>query len=415
MNLNLQHPQVATTDTPPPPYWERTQEEQAGVVEFVASGELYHIEDDTGQSRRLAEGWCSLGGIDWQDEDVPPAVFEGAVEEYAKKNPIILWDHKREFPLGRLLEWEVSTEGLFVRFQVLDARHFDNPDTSEILKNCDQVWALMRRGIVRGLSWDGRARKRYVWSAELNQYVKQPVQILMSEITVTPVQVHPGAKVTGVNTLSKALRICKALVLGPTDDASRGVQPMDPKLKAALEAQKAYAEALHSLGDGAELPPELIEAEEKISKALGLQQATPPPPANPVKPADPPALGADLQEAISKALGPLQQKIDSLDARVNGRAPLRRQVGGNPDPVSNPKPGDRVEMTVEEQTSKALKMGGNVRDGKLDRGTGKPVRGVTGEDLMGLVMMNNGMTLNWPGKPPEISLPTLDHLMELAA
>lgn len=367
--------QIATPDTPPPPYWERLDDGQVANVEFVASGDLYHVEDPN--NRRIVEGWCSLGGVDWEDEEILSTALPQAVEVYARKNPVILWDHKREFPIGQLLEWEVSERGLFVRFRILDASDFDDPD-SEILKKCNEVWGLVRRGIVRGLSWNGRARKRHVWSHDLRQWIKQSVEILMSEITVTPVQVHPGAKITGVNTLSKALEICKALRLGDKGE------PMDP-IKAAQEAQAAYVAALKALPDGATLPSELVENHEAVNKALGIE---------------PPA---DLSEAINKALSPLQNKIAQLESKLGGPAPLRNRVGEGND-GANGRPGERNGAEVfYENISKALEIGGDVRDGKAKRGTGERLF-LTGPDLMGMYLVANDCQLNWKrSQKPDIS------------
>ena len=398
------HIHVATPDTPPPPYWERMDDAQSAIVEFVASGNLYHIEDPTGQNRRIAEGWTSLGGADWEDEDVPPHTLLDAVEAYARKNPVILWDHQRDKPIGELLEWEVTEKGLFVRFRIFDERDFDDPK-SELLALCNQTWSLLRRGLVRGLSWDGRARKRWVWSDDLGKYIKQPVEVLMSEITVTPIQVHPGAKVTGVNTLSKALRICKALRIGGSA-ITTGENPMNPKVKAAMDAQAAYAASLADLPDDVELPEELLTNEEGITKALGLggSQEPPvePPQENEPPASNPPAfqMPPELQEAITKSLEIGQQNAAAIAALSGEVAPLRNQVAHD-DPGANPRPAGGAPSTYERMT-KALELGSQVRDGKLNRGQGEPAI-VSGPDLMGMHMAMNGMKLDWTGRKPEIT------------
>lgn len=404
MTPHVYNPPIAAVETPPPPYWERVDGGEAAIVEFVASGELYHVPDP--ENRRIAEGWMSLGDVDWQDEDVPSVILGQSIAAYARKNPVILWDHKRHFPIGQLLEWEVSEKGVFVRFRILDASDFDDPD-SEILKKCNEVWGLVRRGLVRGLSWDGRARKRYIWSTELGKLIKQPVEILMSEITVTPVQVHPGAKITGVNTLSKALTLCKALELG-----DKGETSMSEELKAA---QDAYLAALHKMPDGSTLPPEILNNHEQITKALSLEPAPPPPQEPPPKAST--TLPSELQEAITKALEPLQQKVGDLESKLNVPAELRNKVQHGNAPASNPRPGSEPTPGEQfhEQITKALQLGSQVRDGKLQRGHGERVS-VNGEDLMGACMIAQGLQLNWreKGYRPDITLPTLQPLMERA-
>lgn len=416
-----QAPTISTPDTPPPPYWERLDEAQVASVEFVAGGDLYHVDDDSGQNYRIAEGWCSIDGIDWEDEHVPASVFQNAVDAYAKKNPTILWDHKRDQPIGVLMAWEVDKQGLFVRFRILDERDFDDPENSDLLRLCNQTWSLIKRGLVRGLSWNGRARKRFVWSSELGKYIKQPVEILMSEITVTPIQVGPGAKITGVNTLSKALEICKALTLG-----AQGEKTMDPKMKAAIEAQKAYLASLGDLPDGAELPKELLEIQEGINKAMGVSgqpqnntqtqqptqttqqpstQTTQQPQSSQTQNPAQGGTASEVHEAITKALAPLQQQVQQLNDKVNGPGPLRNRVGHDGDnPTSTARPGDRSNGSdFYENVSKALHLGGDIRDGKLKRGTGERSR-VSGYDLMGMSLVAHGAQLNWkPHLSPDIS------------
>lgn len=397
--MNIE-PFVATASTPPPPYWERIEGAEAALVEFSESGKLYHIEDPTGQNRRLVEGWTSLNGADWEDEDVPSHVFLGAIEEYYRKNPVILWDHQRDKPIGELLEWEITDQGLFVRFRIYDSRDFDNPN-SAMLALCNDKWSLVRRGLIRGLSWDGRARKRWIWSADLGKMIKQPIEILMSEITVTPIQVHPGAKITGCNTLSKALRITKALRLRGGATTGANAMPMTPEQQAAFDAQQAYVAALKALPEGVEPPAEVITNQEAITKALGLKQ---PPAQPPVAPAQP-AIPADIMEAITKALAPTMSLVEQHTAAIaaisNQAAPLRNQVAHDDNPVGQPRPNAGAPDMYERMT-KALDMGGQIRGGKLERGQGEAAM-IGGPELMKMHMAINGMKLSWNGRQPDIT------------
>jgi hypothetical protein len=196
------------------------------AVHFIVSGSVEHIDDPLGLNRRLFEGWMTLGGIDFQKMEVTPEAFEDAFRVFLAKNPVVVWDHKRHLPLGRILAMTLyPDEGVFVQGEVFrfddpvfafweEQELIDNDDIPNIQRNCDQVWALMQTGVIRGISWHGDTlRCQYVYSEQLGEYVEQHTQVTIKEVTVTPIQVHPGAQITAVNTLAKALELTKALPL----------------------------------------------------------------------------------------------------------------------------------------------------------------------------------------------------------
>lgn len=383
MDLNLVHP-PADPITPLPP---GSGDDSVG---FEANGELHHIPDATGDNRRLFEGWVSLVGVDWQDEEMPTSVFEAAIAAYMAKNPVVLWDHKREFPIGRVLKMSAYPDkGIWMRGYIFDERDFDGQG-GEIQQKADEVWPLMKKGHTRGLSWSGRARRRWVWSPELGKYIKQPVEVLIHETTVTAIQVHPGAKITGINTLAKALEIAKALPLGASQQD--GERTMDEKLQALQAAQETALQALHDLPDGTEIPTNLILAQEKISKALGIEKPAEAPPA------DPPA-----EDPISKALEPLMEQLKAQQEQISqltgAPAPVRNRVDHD-DPAGAAPPPSEEGMGGMELISKALEIGGDSVNGVSEKGQGK-AHGASGVDIMKLFMITNRHRIECVGKRPQ--------------
>lgn len=377
--------QFAPTTPPPPPYGSPEI-----AIRFDAGGDLHRIVDPSGQDRRVWEGWASLEGIDWEDEDYPAAVFENAMRLYTAKNPVVLWDHIRDMPIGQITEWQVVPQrGVFVRGYVFDQRDF--PYGGNILAKCNEVWPIVQSGHIRGLSWVGVARKRWVYSEDLGKPIKQATEILIHEITITPTQVNPGAKITGVS-VAKAIQTCKALTIGDTQMSIEKVK----------KAQAQYLAALHELQDGQELPSDLVTNQQQINAAMGL------------KPQE------QTVEDASKSLKNLEEQIAKQQAELEvlkGKAaPLRNQVSHQPGSSSSPKPseGGHDFMDV---VSKALEMGGSIRDGKLNGGTGEAVQPVPGPDLMGMYMVRKGLALNWPDQAhrPQISFsPAAQALMARA-
>lgn len=168
------------------------------------------------------------------------------------------------------------------------------------------------------------------------------------------------------------------------------------------KAQAQYLAALHELQDGQELPSDLVTNQQQINAAMGL------------KPQE------QTVEDASKSLKNLEEQIAKQQAELEvlkGKAaPLRNQVSHQPGSSSSPKPseGGHDFMDV---VSKALEMGGSIRDGKLNGGTGEAVQPVPGPDLMGMYMVRKGLALNWPDQAhrPQISFsPAAQALMARA-
>jgi len=324
---------ASATNIPAPP--------EGASTTFVAfelgAEQVYHIPDE--QGRRLIEGWASLRGIDWQDEEILPESFIEGAKEYLLKNPVLLWDHTRSLPIGRVLELAVLDAGLFMRAELFrpgdeDLRNVQPLESASdasfqsFLAKANEVWWGIKNGSIRGLSVRGRTRRRAAWSAELGRFVPQGVQTLIYEISVTSAQVHPASRITGLNTLAKALQMTKALALWR--------DPMDEKTKKALEAQQVYVEALKSLGDNVELPQDLLVGHVAITKAIQIEEE---PAAKPAAPPAPPAMDeAQISKAIADAVAPLQDELNRLKgtpAPIRGRITLQ----GAPD-GAQPKPTD---------------------------------------------------------------------------
>lgn len=234
---------------------------------------IQHIDDPTGQDRRLFEGWASLGGIDYQDMEIAPGAFESMAEEYLRKNPVILWDHIRHLPIGTVHSLTFADEGLYLKGEIWRLEDLDWDDeeetrkakskdevfvgTENIAKKCDQVWKLIVSGKIRGLSVRGKARQYVpVYSESLQQYVPRVTEFLLYEISVTPIQVHPGAQITAVNTIAKSLEICKSLPIAPGQDllVLNKPTPKQPKQTGQAEQCAKGAFRLKPFEPGAQKP-----------------------------------------------------------------------------------------------------------------------------------------------------------------
>jgi len=183
--------------------------------------------------RRIFSGWASVRGIDFEDMEILPEAFRAGAQAYLTKNPVLLWDHARYLPIGKVLEIAFDDAGIYIVAEIFnltaegkdangkkpiempkDSRY---PELQSIAAKCDEVWGLVVSGRVRGLSVSGRVRgKIQAATDESGNKVKRPPEVLLYEISVTPIQVVPKAKIDAANTLAKALRIVKGLSFAPT-------------------------------------------------------------------------------------------------------------------------------------------------------------------------------------------------------
>lgn len=385
---------MMTVATAPHVEWQTQGLDTFAFVDFSSGGDIRHIDDESGNNYRLFEICLTTEGIDYEDEYVPIDLLAEGVEEYARKNKTIVWEHKKEFPIALLLGYHINSDlgEIVIRGRVLDARDFNSGTEGDILKKANEVWDGMKAGTIRGASWEGRGRKQWVWSEALQQPIKKGLSVLLSDITLTSIPAHPGAQVRGLNTLSKALSFCKALTIGGED---KGDTQMDERVQAVEHAQALYLESLKNLEDGTPLPDHVLEVQEVMSKSMGLGGDSQPSNGDEDDEGD---------EAFQKHLAPLKQRI----AELEGEMEPRRGVGNRKDGQAMPKPTEEGSDSFEETMTKSLQTLGSVRNNRLDYGRGD-LQATNGEELFKQYLVLNDGRLHrkerdWRmGRDPEIT------------
>ena len=96
------------------------------------------------EEQRIIEGIASTPAIDRDGDEMDPA---GA--KYVLPMPL-LWMHKQDEPLGNVLAVKATSAGLFIRAQILP---------KNVSARIDEAWALIKSGVVRGLSIRARLLK----------------------------------------------------------------------------------------------------------------------------------------------------------------------------------------------------------------------------------------------------------------
>lgn len=316
MNLALPTARFAKVWTPPPPGNQATDN-----VDFDLSvGGVRHIDDPKGLGRRYIEGWVSLTGIDMQAHEMAADACQKGAEKYLKRNPVIVWHHKAELPIGKVETLTFDDRGMYMTgyifrmSEVLEEwkAHKEDIPLDSIALKCEEVWEGIKQGYFGSFSFRGGVREvAPVWSDELQRVIPRFLEVELYELTISPIGIHPGAKITRINTVAKAfgeaLEICKALDYQPQSTTPKG-ETMD--LSKQWEAFQATLIANADENGNVELPDEIS----KGLQELGFEAKEP----EVVK--TPEQLVAEQAEVIKS----LQERLDSMESGGSGAPAARR-------------------------------------------------------------------------------------------
>jgi HK97 family phage prohead protease len=151
-------------------------------LDFVLEGQKAIIEGDDGET--YIQGYASDFGLDRQNEAFEPGAFEKGMREFMK-NPVVLYHHKHDEPLGMITEFENRADGLWVKGR-LDA---PEPGT----KAADHI-RKVRSGTIRGFSVGGKFHRRKNGDG---RPLIHTADILEISLTPTPVNPRTLAEVAG--------------------------------------------------------------------------------------------------------------------------------------------------------------------------------------------------------------------------
>lgn len=309
--MNLQLPTARRADiwTPAPLHGASTK-----PVDFqIQTGGLYHVEDPTGQNRRYFEGWASLVGLDMQKMELAADACRKGAQKYLSRNPVLIWHHQAEMPIGRVESLTFTPEGMYVTGvidnmqEVLErwAQYRNEIPLDSIALKCEEVWQSLKSGTSKSLSVRGGVRDVIpVWSPEFDEAVPRVLEVELYEISVTPISIHPGTKITSINTVAKALgeavEVCKALALQQPEGDTMS------KIASAWEQfQAALAESADENGN-VELPTEV----EKGLQAYGSN----------IEPSP-----KSLEEQLAEQAEVIKSLQERLDGQQGGETPAPRR------------------------------------------------------------------------------------------
>jgi HK97 family phage prohead protease len=93
-------------------------------------------------SRMMFSGYVSTGVADLVDEVVEPSSFEKHLPAY-KNNPVVCWNHNRDFPIGKCGDVEITDKGLYLH---------DVKLVKQIPIVQDMIWPCIQEGVLKQMS-----------------------------------------------------------------------------------------------------------------------------------------------------------------------------------------------------------------------------------------------------------------------
>lgn len=143
---------------------------------FTLDGKAVVAPEDDGRLR--IEGYAATLGLDRKDEAFLPGVFETGLDKYFRENPILLYHHQADKPLGRVEDIKLDNKGLFVK-AVLD------PPTEGTWS--EDVYKKVASGTIKGFSIGG------IFKRKMTPQGPRVHEADFAELSVTPLPLEPGS------------------------------------------------------------------------------------------------------------------------------------------------------------------------------------------------------------------------------
>lgn len=143
--------------------------------DFCLDGKAVVDTDDNGDL--YIEGYASNFDIDRQDEAFEPGAFDAGLKSYMENNPLMLYHHKPDFPMGQITEARMDTKGLFVKGRV------DKPEPNTAAAD---IFSKVKKGTVRMFSVGGKFYRRMTSAGP------KIFKCDLREISITPLAVNQG-------------------------------------------------------------------------------------------------------------------------------------------------------------------------------------------------------------------------------
>jgi HK97 family phage prohead protease len=148
-------------------------------LDFVLDGKAVVSDIDDGI---YVEGYASEFGLDRQDEIFEPGAFTDSMKAFMDSNPVLLFHHKFDQALGKVIEWSLDKKGMWIK------AHLDQPEPNTFLAD---VFKKVKSGTIKGFSVGGKFHRRQS-AGGVTRIHKADIM----EISLTPLPVNSTALAT---------------------------------------------------------------------------------------------------------------------------------------------------------------------------------------------------------------------------
>ena len=132
----------------------------------------------------LIEGYAAVWeGDDRQGENFMPGAFERGIKSFLNNQATLAFHHKHDHGIGKVLHLEEDGKGLHIKARV---------DKQEPSSPLHYIYNGIRKGTYTGLSVGGFFKRK------LTEAGRKIADMDFTEVSVTPVPVHPGTSLAVV-------------------------------------------------------------------------------------------------------------------------------------------------------------------------------------------------------------------------
>lgn len=222
----------------------------------------FHIKTKAGEEKgnRYIAGYASTADVDRENEIITKEALRKAAEDLLS-NITVFYEHKHtDLPIGRVVESKFVEDRGAIFIKVY------------ISKTADEIWTLIREGILNHFSIGGKViSTEEVYSEELGKKITRVTALELYEVSVVGLPANPRAIITSVSkAIFKALQ--KSKEIGGVKEMAEKEIKKDVKKEEKVEEKKEEKPEEKIEGEKEEPTVEEKKEEPKAEKSEGKEE-----------------------------------------------------------------------------------------------------------------------------------------------
>jgi HK97 family phage prohead protease len=147
---------------------------------FNADFVKHYVEKEQNEEKWIVEGFCATDDFDLQGDIISPEALKGSEKDLVQ-NSTVLFNHKSDTPIGKVIEAKAQKHGLWVK--VL------------ISKTVPEYWQKIKEGVLNKFSISGKIiRAVKEWVEKLNRIANVIKEMYLTECSVVSLPANPRAR-----------------------------------------------------------------------------------------------------------------------------------------------------------------------------------------------------------------------------